>query len=64
VTQTLGGCSAPALPGDITGDNRVNGLDLAALLSAWGSSQSSADLNRDGIVNGLDLTVVLGGWTG
>lgn len=64
LTQTLGGCSAPARPGDVNGDNRVDGLDLAAVLSAWGSSQASADLNGDGTVNAFDLSIVLGGWTG
>jgi hypothetical protein len=64
LTQELGGCSAPARPGDANGDGRVDGLDLAAVLSAWGSSQADADLNGDGTVNAFDLSVVLGGWTG
>ena len=64
LTQVLGGCSAPARPGDVNGDSRVDGLDLAAVLSAWGSSQAGADLNGDGTVNAFDLSIVLGGWTG
>ena len=52
------------VPGDLTGDGKVNGLDLTALLAAWGSADSSADITGDGVVDGLDLTVVLAGWTG
>jgi hypothetical protein len=63
-TQALAGCGPVSVPGDVNGDRRVDGLDLAAVLSAWGSSQPSADLNGDGIVNAFDLSVVLGGWTG
>jgi len=50
---------------DITLDGIVNGIDLAALLSAWGSNggpQPRADCNRDGLVDGADLSIVLGGW--
>ena len=50
--------------GDLNGDGAVNGLDLTALLAAWGSSGGSADLNGDGAVNGLDLTALLAAWTG
>jgi len=51
-------------PGDLNGDNLVNGQDLAALLSAWNSTGGPADINQDGIVNGFDLAVVLSDWTG
>ncbi|MBU3728566.1 MAG: hypothetical protein FGM37_04875 [Phycisphaerales bacterium] len=55
----------PAGPtGDINGDGSVNGLDLTALLAAWGSAGGPADLNGDSTVNGLDLTVLLAAWTG
>ncbi len=50
---------------DITLDGVVNGIDLAALLSAWGSDGGltpRADCNRDGLVDGADLGIVLGGW--
>ncbi len=52
-------------PGDIVQTNTVNGVDLAAILTVWGTSGSKfprADTNHDGIVNGLDLSMVLGGW--
>jgi hypothetical protein len=51
--------------GDITGNGQVDGLDLAAVLGAWGTSGSSefnSDVDRDGIVGGADLAYVLSGW--
>ena len=54
-----------ACEGDLTGDGVVNGLDLGALLGAWGATGAAAgaaDINRDGVVNGLDLGGLLGGW--
>ncbi|MDA0803998.1 MAG: hypothetical protein O2819_09670, partial [Planctomycetota bacterium] len=43
-------------------DGRVDGIDLATLLSAWGSSNIDADINQDGIVSGLDLSYLLSTW--
>jgi hypothetical protein len=58
---TLG---APAgIPGDLNGDSRVDGVDLANLLSQWGTS-GSADIDQDGTVGGGDLATLLSGWTG
>jgi hypothetical protein len=51
-------------PADINRDGAINGLDLAALLSAWGTSTASADLDASGSVNGLDLAQLLAAWTG
>ena len=48
--------------GDINGDGVVNGADLAALLTQWGTN-GPADLNGDGIVNGTDLATLLTNWT-
>lgn len=62
LSETSGSCGCP---GDITGDGAVNGIDLAPLLTAWGTSgqgKFNCDLNDDGIVNGADLTIVLTGW--
>ena len=42
----------------------VNGADLAAVLSAWGTKGSNADLDGDGQVGGSDLAIVLSNWTG
>lgn len=55
---------AAAVPGDLDGDSRVNGADLALLLSAWGSANAAADLDHDGNVTGTDLARLLGAWTG
>ncbi len=55
--------SAPALPGDTNGDGRVDGVDLAAVLSAWGLAVPAADFDQNGIVDGADLAAVLGNWT-
>jgi hypothetical protein len=51
--------------GDVSGNGVVDGVDLAAVLGAWGSSgkeEFSTDVNGDGIVNGADLATVLSGW--
>jgi hypothetical protein len=49
------------LYGDVNGDRAVNGLDLAAFRSAFGSTAGTPlylaylDFNGDGVINGLDL---------
>jgi hypothetical protein len=55
------------LPGDVNRDGRVNGIDLATVIAAWGpcAGQScAADLDGNETVNALDLGAVLAGWTG
>jgi hypothetical protein len=55
---------ARAAVGDLNGDGRVNGPDIAILLSAWGGGKpGAADLNGDGSVNGADLALLLSNWT-
>jgi len=60
-------------PGQVIMDGRVDGLDLAYLLTEWntdglGVQQDwphqpyNADLNGDGTVEGADLGILLGGW--
>lgn len=49
-------------PGDRNADRRVDGVDLAIILTNWGTSNPLADVDRDGVVTGSDLAVVLGGW--
>lgn len=51
-------------PADIDGNGTVNGVDLAAVLSAFGGPSASADIDHNGIVDGPDLAAVLAGWTG
>jgi hypothetical protein len=50
--------------GDVTDDGVVNGIDLAAILAAWGGgkSQFDCDIDNDGVVGGSDLAIVLAGW--
>jgi hypothetical protein len=57
---TVCGC-----PADIVQDGAVNGVDLAAVINAWGTNGGAlprSDVNHDGIVNGADLAQVLGSW--
>jgi hypothetical protein len=52
-------------PGDVTLNDVVDGVDLAAVLGAWGTSgqaQFRTDIDNDGIVSGADLAFVLSGW--
>lgn len=51
-----------ACAADINGDGTRDGLDLAALLAAWGTSNASADLDGSGTVNATDLTALLAAW--
>ena len=55
------GCECIA---DLFVNGEVNGADLGALLSEWGSASAGtvSDLNRDGIVNGEDLAFLLNAW--
>lgn len=52
--------------GDLNGDGTVDGLDLFALLAAWGPSPKDdvclADFNGDGVVDGNDLLFLLANW--
>lgn len=56
------------IPGDITGDGRVNVLDLILVGQSWQLSGHpgwvAADMNTDGWVNILDLIMVCQHWTG
>ena len=58
-------CVVPEAPdADINGDGFVNGIDLAFVLTYWGSNTPIADLDDDGLVGGSDLAILLGAWTG
>ncbi|MBL9120061.1 MAG: hypothetical protein JNL80_09130 [Phycisphaerae bacterium] len=55
---------APCL-GDVTGNGVVDGVDLAAMLGAWGTAgqgQFDCDVNDDKTVDGADLAMLLGDW--
>lgn len=47
-------------PGDFDHDLDVDGNDLTALMSAWGTPDR--DINGDNLVDGLDLSFVLTNW--
>lgn len=54
---------APAPPSpDLDGSGAIDASDLAMLLSAWGSLDSTADLDGDGIVGPSDIAVLLSAW--
>jgi cytochrome c peroxidase len=50
--------------GDLDGNGRVDGTDLALILAFWGSPSPIADCDGSGLVDGTDLAIVLGRWTG
>ena len=59
----LGACCV----GDIVRDSRIDGADLAAVLSHWGpvtnnSVSIACDLDRSGTVDGNDLGILLAHW--
>ena len=49
-------------PADFNYDLVVDGIDLAMLLGAWGSSESKFDLAETGVVGGDDLAEFLNDW--
>ena len=62
VVDLCGLTDAGCCTGDLNGDGAVDGVDLGALLGAWGAGTSAGDLNDDGAVDGVDLGVLLGAW--
>ncbi len=64
LTLTVEGILGLPNPSDINHDGLVNGSDLAAVLSAWGTcANCPADINRDGLVDGNDLATLLSAWS-
>jgi hypothetical protein len=55
---------AAACSGDVFTDGRVDGADLAVLLTRWGPADASGigDIDGDGIVAGGDLAILLSSW--
>jgi hypothetical protein len=47
---------------DLNSDSIVNGVDLAIILSNWGTASTTADLTGDGTVGGSDLAIILAAW--
>ena len=52
----------PACTGDLNYDRSVDGADLAAVLSAWGTENPDADLTGDGVVDAADMGILFAGW--
>lgn len=63
IAEWINATLQPCAPADINCDGGVNGADLGALLSAWGSP-GATDIDRDGTTGGADLALVLSAWTG
>ena len=49
-------------PPDVNGDGTVDGVDIAYLLSAWGTPGPDADMTGDGLIDSADLVSLLAGW--
>ena len=49
---------------DLTGNQIIDSVDLAIVLSAWGTSggEFGSDINSDGIVDAADLAMLLVAW--
>ena len=62
-----GGTPTPPPAGgsaDLNSDGRVNSVDAAILMGAWGqTSKPKADINQDGVVNSVDASLMMGQWT-
>ncbi len=57
------GCAFTAPnPADVNGDGQVNGADLTAVQSAWGTNDPAADIDGNGSVDAIDLSAVLASW--
>src|SRR6478752_6496252 len=49
----------PNLPGDLNGDNKVDGADLSFLAANYKTTNSAADINNSGTVDVADLSILL-----
>ena len=49
-------------PSDLNYDGRIDGADLALLLTMWSSKDGMYDIDEDGFVGGGDLGQLLGHW--
>ncbi len=55
----------PCAAADLIANGQIDGVDLALLISAWGTDGGKfpqADIDRDGIVSGSDLALLLSYW--
>ncbi len=49
----------PNLPGDLNGDNKVDGADLSFLAANYKTTNAAADINNSGLVDVADLSILL-----
>lgn len=58
---STGSSTCPTKQGDANGDNSVNILDISAILSAYGQTNTTSciDVNKDKSINILDISLVL-----
>ncbi|MBN2024657.1 MAG: PEP-CTERM sorting domain-containing protein [Pirellulales bacterium] len=58
---------APRVPGDASGDGKVNAADAALLAAHWlkatGAVWGEGDFNEDGAVDDLDLAILAANWS-
>jgi hypothetical protein len=54
----------PPCAGDINDDRAIDGADLGAMLTNWGTATAGepSDMNNDGKVDGADLGALLTRW--
>ncbi|HLA86333.1 MAG TPA: M14 family zinc carboxypeptidase [Thermoguttaceae bacterium] len=53
------------IPGDATGDNRVNEADAAVLAANWGQGGANwemGDFNEDGLIGAADASILAANW--
>lgn len=62
VTVTVKGPSAPACPGDVSGNNVVDFADILAVLAAWGNAGGPEDVDGSGTVDFGDILFILANW--
>ena len=59
------GSSCAPCVADVIEDGAVNGVDLAAVINAWGTDGGKlprTDIDRNGIIDGADLAILLSAW--
>lgn len=53
-----------AVPGDVTGDGRVDYRDIVEVIEHWGEQDTKYDVNRSGTVDYGDISFIVEHWTG
>jgi hypothetical protein len=58
------GTEVPDCNADLNGDDAVDSVDLALLLSNWGGTTITYDVDKDGVTGPADLSLLLSSWGG